>query len=179
MDTMEANKAVAAVLVSGIVFMLSGLIGEVLVRPTKLAKPAIKIESTEPTAAAPKPEETVPPIAPLLAKADPAAGEALAKKICGVCHTFNEGGPAVVGPNLYGVVMGPHAHMKGFAYSAGMEKKEGVWDYEALNHWLKKPAAYVPGTKMAFPGLNNDQQRADVIAYLRTLSHNPAPLPKP
>ena len=58
---------------------------------------------------------------PLLANADPKAGEAFAKTICLICHTVNEGGPAIIGPNLYNVVGGPHAHMAGYAYSDGDE----------------------------------------------------------
>jgi len=178
MDSMEINKAVAAVLVSGIAFMVSGLIGEALVHTTRPAKPAIAIETPEPVAATPKEEEKPTPIGPLLASADPAAGEALVKKLCAVCHTFNEGGKPGVGPNLYGVVMGPHAHEQDFAYSPSLKGKAGNWDYESLNAWLKKPASYAPGTKMAFAGINSDKQRADVIAYLRTLSQNPTPLPQ-
>jgi cytochrome c len=60
-----------------------------------------------------------------------------------------------------------------------MKAQKGDWDYEELNHWLQKPSAEVPGTRMAFVGLSNAQQRADVIAYLRSLSHDPAPLPAP
>ena len=180
MGSLEGTKLLASVLIGGIVFMLAGLVSEVVVHPTRLEHLAIKVEGgAAPTAAAPKQEEALPAIAPLLAKADPAAGEALAKKVCVVCHTFNDGGRPGVGPNLYGVVMGAHAHAQDYSYSAGMKAKDGKWDYEALNHWLKRPAAYVPGTKMAFVGINNDQQRADVIAYLRTLSHDPAPLPQP
>ena len=73
--------------------------------------------------------------------------------------------------------MGPHAHMEGFSYSDGLKAKPGKWDYEALNHGCTSPAAYVPGTKMAFAGLANEKQRADVIAYLRSLAPTPAPLP--
>jgi cytochrome c len=119
----------------------------------------------------------LPPLVPLLAKADPAAGEAYTKTICVACHTFNEGGPAGVGPNLYNVVGGPHAHMAGFNYSAGMKAKQGPWTFAELNAWLYKPSAYVPGTRMIFPGIPNAQTRANVIDYLRTLSHNPVPLP--
>ena len=181
MDAMEVNKTVAAVLVGGIVFMVSGLVSEMVVRPQRLPQPAIRIEVAAPAAeGAPKPEEPLAPIGELLAKADPAAGEATARKLCAVCHTFNDGGPAGVGPNLYGVVMGPHAHMPGFSYSAGMQGlKDKTWDYEALNQWLKKPAAVVPGTRMAFAGIASDRQRADVIAYLRSLAKDPAPLPAP
>ena len=181
MDSMEINKGVAAVLVAGIVFFLTGLIGMNLVTEHRLEKPAIAIAgapAAEAAAAAPKPAE-LPPIAPLLAKADVATGESTVKKLCTSCHTFNEGGKAGVGPNLYGVVGGPHAHMEGFNYSAGMKAKTGPWTFDELNEWLHQPSAYVPGTRMAFAGIKNDQQRADVIDYLHSLSHNPVPLPSP
>jgi cytochrome c len=166
--------------VAGIVFFLTGLIGMNLVSEKRLEKPAIAIQGApaETAAAAPKPEQ-LPPIAPLLAKADVATGEATVKKLCTSCHTFDEGGKAGVGPNLYGVVGGPHAHMEGFNYSAGMKAKTGPWTFDELNEWLHKPSSYVPGTRMAFAGISNDQLRADVIDYLHTLSHTPVPLPAP
>ncbi len=120
-----------------------------------------------------------PPIAPLLATADPAAGEAYAKKVCAACHSLNDGGKTIIGPNLYGVVGGPHAHMAGFNYSDALKSKQGPWTYDELFAWLTKPDAYAPGTRMAFPGIKNEKLRLDVIAYLRTLSHDPAPLPTP
>ncbi len=181
MDSIEINKGAAAVLVAGIVFFLCGLIGMNLVSETRLDKLAIAIAaapSLEPAGGAPT-QQALPPIAPLLAKADVATGESTVKKLCTACHTFNDGGKAGVGPNLYGVVGGPHGHMEGFNYSAGMKAKAGPWTFDELNEWLHQPSAYVPGTRMAFAGIKNDQQRADVIAYLRSLSPNPAPLPAP
>src|SRR6185312_7874096 len=179
MDSMEVNKGIAAVLVSGIAFFLAGLIGMNLVTENRLEKPAIEIKGVPAegaTAEAAKPAP-LPPIGPLLAKADVATGEATAKKLCTSCHTFNEGGKAGVGPNLYGVVGGPHAHMQGFNYTAGLKAIKGPWTFEELNHWLHKPSSVVPGTRMAFAGISNDQERADVIDYLRTLSSHPEPLP--
>ncbi len=178
MDSLEVNKACAAVLVAGIAFMVAGLIGESLVHPIALKQSAIKIEGGEAVAAlGAKPEPEVP-IGTLLASADPAKGEADAKRLCAACHTFTEGGKAGVGPNLYGVVGAPHGHMAGFNYSNGMKAKEGPWTYDELSTWLTKPSAYVQGTRMAFAGISNPKQRADVIAYLRSLSANPEPLPK-
>jgi cytochrome c len=179
MGGMELNKGMAAILVAGIAFFVTGLIGMHLVIQDQPEKTAITIQtpSVADTPSSPRKQEELPPIAPLLAKADVAAGEATVKKLCTSCHTFNEGGKAGVGPNLYGVVGGPHGHMEGFNYSAGKKAKTGNWTFDDLNAWLKKPSAFIPGTRMSFAGINNDQQRADVIAYLRSLSANPVPLP--
>ena len=118
------------------------------------------------------------PIAPLLASADPAAGQATAR-VCLSCHTFEKGAPAKVGPNLWGIVGAPHAHAQGFAYSKAIAGKQGPWTYEELNHFLYSPKDYAPGTKMSFAGLRKDKDRANVIAFLRTLSDSPEPLPQP
>lgn len=182
MDSMEVNKGIAAILVAGIAFFMTGLIADNLVRETPLEKPVLTI-ATAPAAATGGGEakpEAVPPIAPLLAKADVKTGEQFAHKVCVACHTFDKGGKPGVGPNLYGVVGGPHAHEQGFNYSPAMLKFKGQpWTFDALNEWLLKPSAYAPGTRMTYAGITNAQQRADVIAYLRSLSDNPVPLPAP
>lgn len=69
------------------------------------------------------------------------------------------------------------AHAADYAYSQAMKSHGGKWDYEALNAYLHKPREYIKGTKMSFVGLSNDQERADLIAYLRTLADTPVSLP--
>ena len=122
------------------------------------------------------------PIADLLATADATAGEAVYKK-CVSCHTDTKGGPNKVGPNLYGLIDRPIATHEGFAYSAAMKdfSKGGseVWSYEHLNHFLAAPKKYVAGTAMGFAGLKKDEERANLIAYLRTMADAPVPLPTP
>ncbi|MCA1405763.1 cytochrome c family protein [Ensifer sp. IC3342] len=124
-------------------------------------------------------EATSEPIAPLLAKADAAAGEAVFKK-CASCHTVEKGGPNKVGPNLWDIVNRPIASHEGFAYSAGMKTfAEGgkAWDYDQLSAFLEAPKKHVPGTAMGFAGLKKGDERANLIAWLREQADNPAPLP--
>ncbi|MCO6418771.1 cytochrome c family protein [Siccirubricoccus sp. KC 17139] len=178
MGSLELNKAFAAVLTAGIAFMLAGQLGKLLVHGEKPHESAIQIGDVGAApASAPAAAPALEPISPLLANANVQNGQTIAQRQCGSCHTFNQGGRNGVGPNLYGIVGAPHGHAEGFNYSAAIKGKEGPWTYEQLNEWLHKPSSYAPGTRMAFAGLNNTQQRADVIAYLRSLSPNPAPLP--
>ena len=177
-DPLLWNKVAGAVLFSGLIAMASGFAAELLVHPKKLKENVFVVAVPEPAAAAgaaaPKPLE---PIAPMLASANVADGEKAAKK-CAACHTFDKGGANKIGPNLFNVVGGHRAHMATFSYSntlAGM--KDQNWDYEDLNKFLKNPKSVVQGTKMAFAGISNDKERAAVIAYLRSLSDAPKPLP--
>lgn len=182
MDSLEVNKTIAAVLVAGIAFMVTGFIGEILVHPRELEKPAIQIAGapaeTAPSGAQPEANK-VPPILGLLASADTAKGQQIAEQDCTICHTFKKGEPAKIGPNLYGVVGGPRAHMAGFDYTEGFQKLGGDWTYQNLNEWLYDPHAVVPTTRMAFGGIKNNKDRADVIVWLRTQSDHPPPLPSP
>ena len=116
------------------------------------------------------------PAAFYLAKADPQKGADVFKK-CGACHTDQKGGPNGIGPQLWDVVGRPRASEAGFAYSDALKGKPGAWDWDSLFAWLKSPKAFAPGTKMTFAGLSNPQDRANVIAYLNTMSDAPKPLP--
>jgi len=182
MDSMDVNKAVAAVLVAGIAFFITGLLGDNFIFDKPPAKPPISIPNVEaPTEGGGAPQPAVlPPIAPLLASANIQKGQQFVDQVCSACHSFNKGGKPIVGPNLYGIVGSPHDHEAGFNYSPALEKFKGQpWTFEALNKWLDDPQTYAPGTRMTYTGVKNNQTRADVIDYLHTLSDNPEPLPKP
>ena len=115
---------------------------------------------------------------PLIAKADIAAGKAKAQ-ICTMCHTIDSSGGTKIGPTLYNIINRPHAHVYGYDYSDAMkDMKMNPWSYEELDSFLFDPKAHAPGTKMSFPGIKDTQDRANVIAWLRTLADHPAPLAK-
>ena len=179
MANMEVNKVVSAVLMAGIAFMVSGLVGRQLVHVERPHESAIQIgdlAAAQPTQA---PAAAAAPLEPSR-RCSPApmcrTARTLAQRLCASCHSFNEGGRSGVGPNLYGVIGAPHGHADGFNYSAALKGKGGPWTYEDMNAWLLKPNTYAPGTRMAFAGISNTQQRADVIAYLKSISPN-APNP--
>jgi cytochrome c len=176
MASLEGNKAFAAILVAGMAFMVAGFVADVLVHPEELEKTAIAIQGAAETVSGPA-RVVIPTILPLLAKADVANGQSTAAQSCGTCHSFQAGGAAMVGPDLYGVVGAKVAEGGGYAYSAALKKVGGTWTYEQLNHWLLDPQAFAPGTLMSYAGMRSIQSRADVIAYLRTLAVTPVPLP--
>ncbi len=113
----------------------------------------------------------------LHAKADAAKGQNDVKT-CQACHDFSKGGPAKVGPPLWGVVGRPVASVAGFSYSDALKAVGGDWTYEKLDHWITKPAAMAAGTKMAFPGEAEASKRADILAYLQKQSDSPVPFPQ-
>ncbi|HVO03100.1 MAG TPA: cytochrome c family protein [Candidatus Cybelea sp.] len=169
--SLEANKIAASILVGGMLTLSVGLIANIIYGGHEEAGE----KATAAPAAKPAP---VDPVSGLLASADATKGQDSAK-VCLTCHSFGKGENAKVGPNLWGVVGGPTAHMEGFSYSPAIANLKSTWTYENLNRFLASPKSYAPGTKMTFPGFPKVQDRANVIAFLRTQSDNPPPLPTP
>ncbi len=178
MGGLEFNKIFAAILVAGIIAMLGGFVAKQLVHPHKLEKEAFAIEAMESAAAGGAGKPAGPePVQALIAVADAAKGEKIAKA-CAACHTFTKGGPAGVGPNLWGVVGGPKDHMAGYAYSGALLEVGGkTWTYGELNKFLYKPKGYAKNTKMSYAGLKKAEDRAALLAWLRLQADSPKGLP--
>jgi cytochrome c len=169
MNSFEFNKIAGAILFALIVSMLGSLMGDGLIHRDKLEKNIIDIEVAPAGGGAEEAKKEIAPITPLLEKANVANGEAIAKKVCSQCHLFTKGAAALpTGPDLWAVI-GRARGSTEFAYSKAMKEKSGTWDEEEINKFIVKPKVYLPGTKMSFAGLKKEEDRADLIAYLRTL----------
>ena len=180
MDSFELNKILGAILGTLLFVMGVGFLAEAIYHPTSVGVGY----------ALPEPEggeggegggEEVPvvSIGTLLASADAAQGADQAKK-CGACHDLSEANANKTGPGLYDVVERVIGSHPGFAYSPVMLEHQAAgdtWTYENLNQFLLAPKAFMPGTKMTFAGVKNDQERANIIAFLSTLSASPKPFP--
>lgn len=175
--SLETNKLLAALLTAGIIASGSGVVSRILYHPEVPEEPAYAIAVPEAGGGeAAAGDEAAQPIGVLLASADAGAGEGVAKK-CAACHSFEEGGANKIGPALHGVVGREIAAAEGFAYSDALASLEGTWDHEHLSQFLADPKGYAPGTKMAFAGVKQDGDRADLILYLQSISPDAPPLP--
>src|SRR3979490_1520823 len=179
MDSFELNKILGAVLATCLVVLVTSFAAGAIFTPVMPEKPGFEIAVKETAhgdgkeAAAAAPSE---PIEKLLQTASVEKGAAAANK-CAACHTFEKGGPNRVGPNLFGIVDEKSGEGRGLKLSAAMKAKGGTWTFDDLNKFIANPKGFIPGTAMGFAGIPKDSERADVIAYLRTLSDNPVPLP--
>ena len=181
MDSFELNKIAGAWLAALLVIMGVNSLASIVYAPDAPHAQAYIVEGLDEDAAVATiaaDAEGGPSLAMLLASADAIAGEKVAKK-CVACHTFDASGDNKVGPNLWNIIGHPVAEKTGFSYSSAMSEFGGAWEYERLDAFLQSPRKYLPGTKMSFAGLRKPKDRANVIAYMRGLSNDPAPLPQP
>jgi cytochrome c len=136
---------------------------------------SLAVEGGAPAALA---EETLPDFASAIPSADRAAGELVAER-CAQCHDWSKGGPNRIGPNLFGLIGRPRAAHEGFNYSTAMQSKGGTWTYDEIFRYLRSPARYIPGNKMAFAGVPHASDRLNLIAFMRSWADAPPALPAP
>ena len=182
MSGFEINKILASIIVAIIIFVIIGLVGNFVVKINydesqitayKIDIPEASADSSTQTSAN---DEMVEAISLLLAGASLEQGEKIFKK-CGACHNYKKDSKSKIGPNLWNLINRQKASVLGFAYSKALSDYGGKWTFEELNEFLYKPKEYIQGTKMNFAGLNDVEDRADLILWLRQNSDNPVPLP--
>ena len=180
MNSFEFNKIAGAVLATALVVFGLGQARSMIYHAEKPEKQGYAIEVAESGGGDAGGGETATvSLGTLLASADPAKGQAQAKA-CLACHAFEKGGPNKTGPDLWDVVDRPIAAHEGFAYSDSLkEHAADKWSFENLNKFIANPKGFAAKTKMTFGGIKRDQARADLLAYLRSLSDSPKPLPAP
>ena len=164
MDSFELNKILGAVLATCLLLMVTSITAEALFSPKMPEKPGFEIAVKEDAGSAKE------------GGAAAAAAEPIEKLL--QTASVEKGGPNRVGPNLYGVVGEPKGQGRGgFNFSAALKGKGGNWTFDDLNKFIANPKGFIPGTAMGFAGIAKDSERADVIAYLNSLSESPQPLP--
>jgi len=171
-DTMTFTKTLGALCGSLLIFLLAGWAAESLYKTGgghgEHAEQAYVIDTGEEEGAVKEVVEEVP-FADILAAADPAKGEKVFGK-CKACHKIEDGANST-GPYLYGVVGREVGAAEGFGYSGKLKEAADVWTPENLSHFLENPRGFAPGTAMSFAGLRKVEDRANVIAYLESLSN--------
>ena len=179
MDSFELNKIIAAILMVALLVIGIGKISNMIfyVESPKTQGYTVEVEqatiSSEGTTV--KIDEKIDIVA-IMAQGNVETGEKIFKK-CAACHSIVKGGGNKIGPALYSVVGRKVGSVSDYKYSKTLSTYEKEWTFEELNGYLKKPATYLKGTKMAFAGLRKEADRASVIKYLNQNSDNPKPLP--
>ncbi len=187
-DPLYGNKVAAAILVTALLAIGLPVVISTLTKvfgghhghhyeeenPFGLAYVPATIDLGPGGASEPEPEID---LGTLLANASADRGERAAG-LCKACHTFYEGEANGIGPNLWDVMGRDIAGVAGFGYSGALQGLEGEWTYEKLDPYLENSQAYVPGTQMA-QMVRKEEKRADILAFLQTLSNDPLPFPEP
>lgn len=180
MDSFELNKIIGAILGTLLFVMGVGFLAEAIYHPIEGRGPGYTLPEPE-VADAGGAEEAAPvtPLPVLLASANVANGQAAARR-CQSCHNFEEGSSNKQGPMLWDTVGKVIATHDNFAYSDALLAHQAAgdtWTFDNLDHFLASPRGFAPGTKMTFAGVRDPQERADIIAYMASLSASPLPFP--
>ena len=179
MDSFELNKIIAAILMVALLLIGLDKIADGVFHVKKPKNPGYVVEvetqsinnASETTSG-----EVKIDINAIMVQGDAEHGKKVFKK-CAACHSISKGGGNKIGPALYNVVGRTIGGVSDYKYSKALAAYGKEWNFEELNGFLTKPAAYLKGTKMAFAGLRKETDRASVIKYLNQNGDNPLPLP--
>lgn len=182
MNSFELNKIFGAILGTLVFVMGIGFLAETIYAPIEnrgatyqLPEPEAGNGQSEASA-----EPAVEPIAVRMQNASAEAGKSLINR-CQACHDYTSSNENRTGPGIWDIVDHPIADHPDFAYSdvlAELGADGETWDYANLDAFLESPRGFAPGTKMTFAGLSDPEDRANLIAFLREQSDDPAPLPE-
>ena len=178
---LNGNKILAAALATAFVIIGVQQVTGAIYHSEAPEKMGYFVDAPEEAAGGPAEVVLPPDWGTVLPAADLAAGEAAFAR-CQACHNVASGGADGIGPNLYGVVGGPVMHRAGFAYSeamAGHKAEAPTWGYDQLDQFITAPGRYVPGTKMSFAGIRDQQTRINLIAWLRSQGSGGFGIPAP
>ncbi|WP_067337420.1 c-type cytochrome [Stappia indica] len=183
MNSAKLNMIAGAILSVLLLTMGLGIVSEIVFHQDAPEKPGYEIVVAEADTGS-APAEEAPQVEPIAARLQTASAEEGEKltRACASCHDFSSANTNKVGPGLWQVVGRAPATHEGFRYSSGMQayaQEHEAWTYENLDHFLTAPRQEVSGTSMGYAGMRKPEDRANLIAYLRTLSDNPQPLPEP
>ena len=176
MDSFEINKIVAAVLVVFLIVFGIGKISDIVFHVKKPNTSAYKVEVSTVSSDQDSNTGELVDISALLATGDLDHGKNVWKK-CSACHSIKKSGKNKIGPALYSVLGRDVAALGDYKYSKAFVAYGKTWTFEEMNGFLKKPQAYIKGTKMAFAGLKKEKDRASILLFMNQNSDNPLPLP--
>jgi cytochrome c len=168
---LEFNKLAAAILLTGLVAMMSGFFADVLYQNDhRHDKRGYEVDVSEAQESSIKVKKLD---INLLIKQANAENALKTIKKCAACHSFDKNGSHKIGPNLWNVIGNKIANKSGYQYSSALSSKKVKWNYSEMYQFLKSPRKYAKGTKMSFAGIKKDTDLANVIEYLRLKSDIP------
>ena len=177
MDSFEINKIIAAIIIVFILVFGVGKISDIVYHVEKPSTSAYKVDvKTANTSSKSSDLSEAVDISSLLAMGSIEHGQKVFKK-CSACHSVKKGGKNKIGPALYNVLGRNVAALDNYKYSKALAAYGKTWTFEEMNGFLKKPQAYIKGTKMAFAGLKKEKDRASILLFMNQNSDNPLPLP--
>jgi len=179
MHSLEFNKFAAAALVAVLLAVVISKLGSIVYHVESPEEMSYIVEVDLPEGTGDDDGAPAMSFDQVLAMADPTGGEKIFSSKCTSCHISVDGETSTKqGPNLWGIVGREVASVAGYDYSDALKGLGGTWTFDRLNEYLSGPRAYAPGTKMTFAGLSDMAQRAQLVAWLRTQSSDPVPLPE-